>query len=333
MRRGWLLALPVVVMGGSCDEAGSVLPAPDAGVSAPVDPDVLVRGEYLVRTVAGCGECHTPRTPAGDLDMSRWLAGVPNRFDLTPDDESTGGISTQNLTPYNLASWSDDEIERAMLDGIASDGSALYPLMPYYAYHNMTADDAAAIVTYLRAVPSIDDVVPPRQPLPMALLGPAPPVPETAIPRTTLPATDARYASAERGRYLAGEIGFCLDCHTPWRLGVTPPLDLTLVFAGGRAFSAREWVVPPPAPAVVTSYDITPDPSGIAGWTPADVGNLLVYGSVPDGSALCRPMPSGPVGSLGGLLAQDALDIGTYLTTIPPVSGGDISLCPLPGDP
>jgi mono/diheme cytochrome c family protein len=333
-RSGWLVMVPVVALvGGACDQAGSAVPVPDAGgSSSTVDPSVLERGEYLVRTVAGCGECHTPRTPAGDLDTSQWLAGVANRFDLTPEDDTTGGISTANLTPYNLASWSDSQIEQAFVDGIAPDGSALYPLMPYYAYHNMTAADAAAIVTYLRAVPSIDNVVPPRQPLPVALLGPAPPLPETAIPQTTLSATDARYASAERGRYLAGEIGFCLDCHTPWRLGETSPLDLTLVFAGNRAFSAREWVVPAPAPAVVYSYDITPDATGIAGWTAKDMANLLVYGTEPDGSALCRPMPFGPVGSLGGLLAQDALDIGNYLTTIPPIDGGDIPQCPITGD-
>jgi len=334
-RRGWLAVLPAVALvGGACDQGGTAVPVPDAGGTSPgpVDPSVLERGEYLVKTVAGCGECHTPRTPSGDLDTSQWLAGVANRFDLTPDDDTTGGISAPNLTPAALASWSDEDVEAAFLNGVAKDGSALYPLMPYYAYHNMTVADAAAVVAYLRAIPSIDNVVPKRQPLPVALLGPAPPLPETAIPHTTLAATDSRYASAERGRYLAGEVGFCLDCHTPWRSGETSPLDLTLVFAGNRAFSAREWVVPPPAPAVVYSYDITPHATGIAGWTAQDVASLLVYGTPPDGSLLCRPMPSGPVGGLGGLLAQDALDIGNYLTTIPPIDGGDIPQCPLSGD-
>ena len=158
--------------------------------------------------------------------------------------------------------------------------------MPYYAYHNMTAADATAIVTYLRALPSIGGDVPPRQPLPVALDAPAPPIAESAIPHTTL----ARRATRATRRPSVGATsparsGFCLDCHTPWRLGVTPPLDLTRVFAGGRAFSAKEWSVPPPAPAVVYSYDVTPHASGIAGWTADDVALVLNAGTLPGGAS------------------------------------------------
>jgi len=327
-----LLAAGAFVGIAACDQDGTQLAAggDDAGASGLVDPAVLERGEYLVRHVAGCGECHTPRDAHGDLDESHWLAGVPDRFDLAPDDDATGGIPAPNLTPAYLAGWSDEQIERAFLDGIGVDGAPLFPLMPYYAYHNMTAADARAIVVYLRSVPAIASEIPARQPLPVALEAPAPPVPESAIPHTTLKPTDPSFAAAERGRYLAGEIGFCLDCHTPWRLGITPPLDLTRVFAGGRTFSARDWGVPPPAPAVIQSYDITPHPSGIAGWTPDDVAAVLAHGTTPQSETLCRPMPAGPFGALGGILPSDAHDIGVYLTTIPPVDGGDIARCSAP---
>jgi hypothetical protein len=309
----------------ACDQAGTATTPPDgaAAGSALVDPAVLERGEYLVRSVAGCGECHTPRDAQGHLDMSRWMAGVANRFDLVPDDPDTGSVSAPNLTPAHLATWTDAQIEHAFLDGVGIDGAPLFPLMPYYAYRNMTDADAAAIVTYLRALPAVDGDVPARQPLPVAFDSPAPPLPESAIPHTTLPAADPSFAAAERGRYLAGEIGFCLDCHTPWRLGVTPPLDLARVFGGGRSFSALEWSFPPPAPAVVYSYDVTPHASGIAGWTPDEVVTVLSHGTVPTGGSLCGPMPSGPLGGFGGLLDGDAHDIGVYLTTIPPIAGGD----------
>jgi hypothetical protein len=312
----------------ACSSGGTTVPVEvDAG--GLVAPSVLTRGEYLVRSVAGCGECHTPRDAQGNLDQSMWLAGVADRFDLEPGDDTVGGISAPNLTPAALASWTDAAIEAAFLDGVGPDGSPLFPLMPYAAYHNMIAADASAIVTYLRAIPSIESTIPPRQPLPVPFLQAAPPIPESAIPQTLLAPSDPSYASAERGRYLAGEVGFCLDCHTPWNLGEVQPLDLTRVFAGGRAFSARDWVVPPPAPAVVYSYDVTPDASGIGGWTAGDVANLLVAGAVPGGGLLCRPMPFGPVGGFGGLSAGDAEDIGQYLTTIAPVTSDGIPVCPV----
>jgi mono/diheme cytochrome c family protein len=329
MRRTLPVLSLVLAVAASCDDGGSVNPASEAGADASglVDPAVLERGEYLVRSVAGCGECHTPRDAQGQLDMSRWMSGVVNRFDLVPDDDSAGGISSPNLTPEHLASWSDADIQHAFLDGVGKDGAPLFPLMPYYAYHNMTAADATAIVTYLRALPALGGDVPARQPLPVELTAPAPPLDESVIPHTTLHPDDSSFASAERGRYLAGEIGFCLDCHTPWRLGVTPPLDTARVFAGGREFSAKEWSVPPPAPAVVYSYDLTPHAAGIAGWTADDVVRALQNGTPPGGSILCRPMPSGPEGGFGGMVEQDARDIGNYLTTLAPIDGGDIPRC------
>jgi mono/diheme cytochrome c family protein len=341
MRRTLLVAVVLAVASAAfaCDQTGTSAAVPAAEAGAPeasglVDPAVLERGEYLVRSVAGCGECHTPRDAQGNVDMSRWLGGVADAFDLAPADDSTGLVPAPNLTPYGpLSRWTDEEIRHAFLDGVQPDGRPLAPVMPSYAFHNMTAADATAIVVYLRSVAPIAVDIPERQPLPFTLDAPVPPVPESAIPHTTLAASDPSYASAERGRYLAGEVGFCLDCHTPWRPGITPPLDLSRVFAGGRAFSAKEWGVPSPSPAVIYSYDVTPDPTGIAGWTASDMVGALQHGVDHGGGTLCRPMPSGPLGGFGGMLDQDARDIGTYLTTIPPLGGGDdIPKCPLGGD-
>ena len=326
MRLAWLWVVAGLAFSG-CDAAGTDVPVAagaDAQAAVPVaaTPAAVLRGEYLVRSIAGCGECHTPRDAQGDLDMSHWLAGVTNRFDLVPEDDTTGGISAPNLTPASLADWSDADIEHAFLDGVAKDGSPLYPLMPYYAYRNMTSADADAIVAYLRAVPAVDNDVAPRQPLPVSLVAPAPPIPDSAIPQTTLAATDADYASAQRGRYLAGEVGFCLDCHTPWRYGVATPLDMSRAFAGNRAFSAREWSMPAPSPVVVYSYNVTPDPSGIKGWSAGDVVKLLSAGTTPDGSTLCGPMPFGPIRALGAIVPSDARDIGVYLDDARPGDRG-----------
>jgi mono/diheme cytochrome c family protein len=304
-------------------------PSPDMGV--PSDPVTVARGEYLVKAVAACGECHTPRTPDGKLDMSKWLAGVSDRFDLEPDDDAHGSVGAPNLTPSGLSSWSDAEIRRAIVDGLDDVDQPLTPVMPYYVFHNMDPKDVDAIIAYLRSLPAVDGDIPARQALSVPIVAPARPVPESAIPHTTLKQSDPQYAHAEHGRYLAALVGLCMDCHTPWRIDADQPLALDRLFAGGRGFSKKDWTVDEPnAPPIVVSYNVTPDDSGIAGWTPDAVATLLKKGTDDQGQRTCRPMPAGPDGAHAGLTDVDALDIGMYLTTIPKLAGSDVPRCPVP---
>jgi mono/diheme cytochrome c family protein len=304
-------------------------PPPDAGV--PNDPATIARGEYLVRAVAACGECHTPRTADGKLDPTKWLGGVSDRFDLEPDDDAHGAVSAPNLTPAALSSWSDDEIRRAIVDGLDDVDQPLAAVMPYYVFHNMDPKDVDAIIAYLRTVPRVDSDIPGSQPLSVPILAPAQPVPDSAIPHTTLKKSDPNYAHAEHGRYLAGQVGLCMDCHSPWRTSAAQPLALDRLFSGGRGFSKRDWTITDPnAPPIVFSYNITPDDSGIGGWTPDAVATLLKKGTDDQGQRICRPMPAGPDGAHGALTDADALDIGVYLTTIPKIVAGDVPQCPMP---
>ena len=39
-----------------------------------------------------------------------------------------------------------------MREGVDRDGNALFPMMPYAAYHEMSDEDARAIVVYIRAL-------------------------------------------------------------------------------------------------------------------------------------------------------------------------------------
>lgn len=319
------LAIGGVVVGGAialaagCKSKSDDAPA-DAGIAA--TPEMIARGEYLVKTIAGCGECHTPRDASGNLDMSKWLGGVPNRFDLVPDDDTRGAIGAPNITPHGIGAWTDAQVRAAIVDGRAADGEVLFPLMPYYVFHNMTSDDANAIVAYLRTVPEVATDIPDRQPLPVKYTVPAEAVPEAAIPHTTLKPTDKGFARAEHGRYLAGEIGLCMDCHTRWNLGLPQPLSLDALFAGGRAFSAHEWTVPAPAPSVLYSYNVTPDERGIKDWTPQTVGAAIKFGTDDQGAILCRPMPV-----FGAMTDDDAYDIGMYLSTLPPIASAAVPEC------
>lgn len=122
------------------------------GADKPADPasfsDKVKLGEYLV-TIAHCMECHTPRND-GKLDFSAVGAGR---------QEFAGPWGTsisRNITSHpqkGLAAWSDDEIKRAITQGVSRDGAKLKPPMGYGFYARMTPGDLDAVVAYLRTLP------------------------------------------------------------------------------------------------------------------------------------------------------------------------------------
>lgn len=318
--------------GGSAGSGGAAGSGGDAGV------DPVKRGEYIVKHVAACGDCHTPRKSDGSLDMTKWLAGSPNFADLDPTDATKGAIHAKNITPHattGLGGWTDEEIKKAFISGVSKDGTPLFPIMPYFVFHNMSAADADAVVAYLKSVPAIDNAIPARQPLPFPFTQPASPVPATAIPNTTLPSTDPSYQSAVRGKYLAGNIGICMECHSERTApGTAVPLNVNKLFAGGEKFKATDIGLPsPPFPAEIVSRNITPHANGIQGWTAQAVANALKKGVDKDNVPLCPPMPAGAMQAFGGLTDQDALDIGNYITTLPPIDNGVLANCTPPPPP
>jgi mono/diheme cytochrome c family protein len=113
--------------------------------------DKIKRGFYLA-TISHCMECHSPLGPKG-RDFTRMGAGG---FKL----EGPWGVTvSRNITPSKakgIGDWTDDEIKRAITQGIRRDGTKLRPPMGYQFYAKMTPDDLDAIVAYLRTVPAID---------------------------------------------------------------------------------------------------------------------------------------------------------------------------------
>ena len=124
-----------------------------------------------------------------------------------------------------------------------------------------------------------------------------------------------------------------MECHTKDVQGPIP-LDTAKLFQGNRQFPAVEFGLPvPPFPAIIYSRNLTPHANGIQGWTAVAVANALKLGVDKDGIPLCPPMPAGPGMAFGGLTDSDALDIGYYLTTLPPQDNGVIPNCSPPPRP
>ena len=110
--------------------------------------DKVKKGFYLA-TIAHCMECHTPMGPRGRDFASKLGTGgfeFPGRW----------GVSvSRNITSSKekgIGGWTDEEIKRAITQGVSRDGSKLKPPMGYHYYSTLSTDDLDAIVAYLRTV-------------------------------------------------------------------------------------------------------------------------------------------------------------------------------------
>ena len=108
------------------------------------------RGQYLVRALGHCGECHTPRGWAGDLDERRALAGNVGGY---------GGMVAPNLTPdvkTGLGTWSEADLLLFLEIGLKPDGDVASGSMAEVVRNStshLTLADRKAMVTYLRSLP------------------------------------------------------------------------------------------------------------------------------------------------------------------------------------
>jgi mono/diheme cytochrome c family protein len=322
---------PDASMDGTVSEGGSEDSSTTDGM-AEAGPTLVERGSYLANALLGCPDCHTPKLAGGVPDPNKAFAGAENLF-LIPGlgpDAGIGVVNPSNLTPdtaTGIGSWSAEQIKNAILNGIDNNNKSLFPVMPYFVFHNMSDDDANAVVAYLQSLPAISNAIAPRN---FNFAPASSPLPVADIPDTTLQPTDPNYASAERGKYLAATTGACIECHT-LHVQAAMPLDPTKLFAGGEDFPNSELGLPqPPFPNDIFSANITPDSTGIMGWVAQDVVNVLHEGVSKNGVPLCPPMPFGTamsMGDYGQLTAQDSLDIGNYIVTLPPIANDLGELC------
>ncbi len=76
----------------------------------------VARGEYLVRAVAHCGECHTPRGMTQAVDNSRFLAGNPRG----PENSVVPNITPDKAT--GIGDWSEEDLAEYLATGNKPDG-------------------------------------------------------------------------------------------------------------------------------------------------------------------------------------------------------------------
>ena len=113
------------------------------------------RGAYLVKAVAYCDQCHTPRNRLGLLDKDKYMAGGanPGKSEVHP-----------NLTTHlekGIGHWSEEDIVAFLSSGIKPDGSYADPNQVMAekiadSYRYFSTADKYAIAVYLRSLPAID---------------------------------------------------------------------------------------------------------------------------------------------------------------------------------
>ncbi len=125
---------------------------PVSSVPDPPADDPVARGAYLAGPLAHCTDCHTPPLPNEQRDWSRTGAGG------VPFEGPWGVVVSRNITPdkdYGIGGWTDDQIVRALLQGVSADGRRLTPPMSgrTSVWAQLTQRDLRDLLAYLRSLP------------------------------------------------------------------------------------------------------------------------------------------------------------------------------------
>jgi hypothetical protein len=262
-------------------------------------PERLNRGEYLVEHVSLCFGCHTQfDAKNGTVTFTK-----PKGSGSKMTEQGSFVIVAPNITPdpqTGLGSWTDDEIARAIREGVSRDGHTLFPMMPYQNFRHMSDEDIASVVVYLRSIPAANNNAGRTQvPFPVSRLINGAPEPVTAPVPQPNPDDAVNY-----GKYLVSAVGDCDGCHTPRDAHgqAIPGMDL----GGGNIFTDS-------GHAVATA-NITPDPSGIAYYDENLFVNVMRTGVVK-----ARKLdPMMPTTLFSGMTDHDLKAIFAYLRTVPP---------------
>jgi cytochrome c553 len=275
-------------------------------------PERLTRGSYLVNQAMGCGTCHTTKvggTFLGGERTDRFLAGndvempsygfkfwIPN---ITPDKET------------GIGAWTDDQIMRAIRDGIGRDEHLLFPMMPFNSYQHVSDEDLRAIVAFLRSVPPVkaERKIKENE---FGFLA------EFFINRGIahhLPAKSVappdKSNQVKYGEYVM-RLGHCWECHSHSGMGATD--------VGEKGFlSGSEDADELPGVGKVYMRNLTPDPeTGLGKYSADQIKQAIRTGHRLDGKPMAPPM-SMFIPHFSGIADEDLDALVAFIKSIPPV--------------
>lgn len=280
-------------------------PARDHKVAA--TPELVERGRYLANHVNVCIDCHSTR------DWKRYAGPI------TPGTEGKGGelfsrefgfpgqFYSKNITPTGISSYTDGELERLITTGVAKDGRAMFPVMPYPNYANMCQGDVDALIAYLRTLPPLPGEYPAAElDFPMNLIVKTIP---KEVPRPECPKPPSAGGDVVTwGKYVANAAS-CIECHTKSDKGK----KVGAPFAGGFEFALPV--------GTVVSANITPDAeTGIGSWNKeVFLARFRGHASIEEPEVKKGEMQTVmPWQMYGGMSEEDLGALFEYLRTVPP---------------
>ena len=136
---------------------------------------------------------------------------------------------------------------------------------------------------------------------------------------------------AQRGAYLVNTVMLCIDCHTPEVQPNTFVLDFTRSYAGGRVFpKGALGLLDASYPDFIMTRNLTPDATGLMGWTRDQIKNSIAIGKDTEGKAVCAATHGGAISPYAALEPQDLEDIVEYIYNLPAVVNDTVT-CQAPG--
>ena len=267
------------------------------GTSADKPSAAVERGRY-VATAANCISCHTRENGA---------AYAGGRSLATP----LGPIYSTNITPdrkTGIGSWTEEDLRRALREGIAADGRHLFPAFPYPFYTRLSDSDSADLYSFLRTLKPVSYTPPDngrafRMRWPMATWKALNLVVGAYRPDA------ARSAEWNRGAYLVQGPGHCGACHTPrdWSLATqsAEPLRGAVMHDEVQGGGVRDWF----------AVDLRATMQGLAGWKTGDIVDYLGKGASARAGSF-GPMNAVIDNSTRHLRSEDLRAIAVYLQSL-----------------
>jgi|HubBroStandDraft_2_1064218.scaffolds.fasta_scaffold13231_2 mono/diheme cytochrome c family protein len=255
-------------------------------VTRSTDAAVLARGKHLTNSIGAC---------SGRLCHGSDLGGGPTTemgpvMTFTPPDITSASLG---------AAYSDGELARLIRYGVKKDGHSV-AFMPVEDFRWLPDSDVLAIVSYLRTVPPVDRPNGPTviKPLGKILDRKGAMVLDVARKISAMP-LDLAPSPTPTAAYGAYVSRMCQGCH-----GET--------FSGGP--------LPGAPPSIPTPLNLTPDATGLKGWSFEDFDRLMRQGVRKNGQQL---NPFMPIEAWSQFDDVEMHALWAYLQTVPPAPFGN----------